>query len=67
MGKRLITLKQIGQEKISRSRSWFYAQMKAGKFPKPLDLGLGGSNLWAEETIDKWIEDLIARAGRSSG
>lgn len=39
MSKRLITLRQIQAEKLPRSRSWIFAELKAGRFPKPLEMG----------------------------
>lgn len=62
MAKRLIDLKQIRAEKISRGRQWIYEQMKHGGFPRPLELGIGGPNLWDEEEVDRWLEAFVAKA-----
>lgn len=59
MTRRLITLRRIRQEKIDRSRSWIFAKIAAGEFPKPLDLGGRGPNLWDEGAIDDWLENFI--------
>ena len=62
MGKRLITLKTIQAEKLDRSYSHIKQQISDGKFPKPLDTGTCGPNLWEEAAIDNYIEDFIAAA-----
>ena len=62
MGKRLINLKTIKAEKINRSNSHIKQQIADGNFPKPLDTGTGGPNLWDEADIDNYIEDFIAAA-----
>ena len=62
MSKRLITLRQIRAEKLPRSRSWILAELKAGRFPRPLDTNGCGSNLWEEDVIDDWVVNFIAEA-----
>lgn len=62
MTKRLITLRQIQAEKLPRSRSWIFAELKAGRFVEPLDTGGKGSNLWEEEAVDSWLASFIASA-----
>lgn len=64
MAKRLIDLKQIRAEKISRGRQWIYEQMDHGdpKFSRPLDLAIGDSNLWDEAEVDRWLEAFVAKA-----
>ena len=62
MTRRLITLRQIRDEKYPRSRSQIYKEMIEGKFPRPLDTGTGGPNLWDEADVDKAIDDLVASA-----
>lgn len=59
---RLITLKQIQREKMPRSRSWLFAKIRSGDFPKPLDLGGRGPNLWEESVVDSWLDSFIAAA-----
>jgi predicted DNA-binding transcriptional regulator AlpA len=67
MAKRLINLKQIRAEKISRGRSWIFSEMSAGRFPKPAVYGTGsGGHLWDEAAIDAWLERFIADAKRSA-
>lgn len=63
MAKRLISLKQIRSEKIDRGRSWIFARVAAGDFPKPVIVQAGsGGNLWAEEEVDAWLQQYIAKA-----
>jgi predicted DNA-binding transcriptional regulator AlpA len=62
MAKRLITLRQIRDEKVSRSRSWIFAEIAANRFPRPLDTGGRGPNLWEEDVIDVWVAAFVASA-----
>lgn len=62
MSKRLITLRQIQAEKLPRSRSWIFAELKAGRFPQPLDTNGCGPNLWEEDAIDNWLANFVAKA-----
>lgn len=62
MATRLISLKQIRETKINRSRSWIFAEIAAGRFPKPLDLEGSGPNLWDETDVDRWLDAFIAKA-----
>jgi len=55
----LLSIRKV-VERISFSRSWIYAEMKANRFPKPLKLGLG-KNLWDSKVIDAWIEAQAAK------
>lgn len=62
MSTRLLNWRQIG-ERINRSRSWIFAQVRAGKFPAPLDLpDLPGRALWEESSISFWLEQQVAAA-----
>lgn len=65
MAKRLLTLRQIQAEKFPRSRSWVFAEIAAGRFPKPI----GGCvpNMWEEAVIDEYVEAFVVAAkGRAS-
>jgi predicted DNA-binding transcriptional regulator AlpA len=64
MSKRLITLRQIQAEKLPRSRSWIFAELKAGKFPRPLDTNGCGPNLWEEYAIDTYVANFVAEANQ---
>ena len=41
------------------SRSFIYAQMAEGTFPKQIQLG-GKSVVWSEQEVIKWMEDRMA-------
>lgn len=60
MAKRLLTLRQIQAEKYPRGRSTIYAEIAAGRFPKPI----GGCvpNLWEEDVVDEFVESFVAAA-----
>lgn len=45
--------------KTGRSRSTLYADIEAGKFPKPVKLGARAIGFVADE-IDDWIAERIA-------
>ena len=60
MPQELLSIRKVA-ERISFSKSWIYAQMKAGRFPRPLKLNFG-KNLWSSESIENWIEALKKRA-----
>ena len=62
MSKRLITLRQIQAEKLPRSRSWIFAELKAGRFPEPLEMNGAGPNLWEESVVDAWLQEFVAAA-----
>lgn len=50
---------------IKFSRAHRHRLIRAGKFPKPVKLGLG-TNGWVEAEIDQWIADRIAERDASS-
>jgi len=60
MAKRLLTLRQIQAEKFPRGRSWIFAAIARGEFPKPI----GGCvpNLWEEDVVDRFVEAFVAAA-----
>lgn len=62
MSKRLITLRQIQAEKLPRSRSWIFAEVKDGKFPQPLDTNGCGPNLWEEDAVDAYVANFVTKA-----
>lgn len=62
MNTRLVNWRQIG-ERINRSRSWIFAQVRAGKFPAPLALpDLPGRALWTEKSVSDWLDQQVAAA-----
>ena len=42
--------------RIGMRRSWLFAAVAAGDFPKPLKLGRRAVG-WRSQDIDQWIED----------
>jgi len=57
---RLISLRQIRNEKIDRSAQWVWDQIANGGFPRPIVRS--SRNLWDEAAVDRWIVDYIAKA-----
>lgn len=55
--RRLIKISEV-QSKVAKNRSWIYAQIQAGAFPKQVSLGRG-SVAWVESEIDAWIDARI--------
>lgn len=60
MNTRLIDLKEVSH-KTSVGKSWIYAEMREGRFPRPVKLAERCVR-WREADIDKWIEDKFAKA-----
>lgn len=60
MPQELLSIRKVS-DRISFSKSWIYAEMKAGRFPKPLELGFG-KNLWTAASIDAWISAQLQKA-----
>lgn len=60
MSQELLSIRKVS-EKISFSKSWIYAEMKAGRFPRPLKLGFG-KNLWSSDQISDWIAAQVKSA-----
>lgn len=56
MSKRLLKLRRIQQEKLERSRSWYWGEIAAGRFPKPVV-----DDLWDESAVDAAIAAYIER------
>ena len=56
-------------QRVGRSRSSIYADVKADRFPKPFKLGPNARSIgWSEAEIDSWIEEQMGRCidgGRS--
>ena len=47
------------EAQVGLSRSTLYDQMRAGKFPRPVPIGLKAVG-WLESDISKWLEERIA-------
>ena len=56
---RILRMKQL-TEKLKRSKSQIYADIKAGKFPRGIRLGGPGgrSRGWIESEVDQHINNL---------
>lgn len=53
---RLLKLKTIRAQKLDRTRSWFWGEIAAGRFPKPVV-----DDLWSEPEVDAAIAAYIER------
>jgi prophage regulatory protein len=42
------------EKKVGHGHSWLYAEMRAGRFPAPLEIGTRSVG-WLESEIDSWI------------
>ena len=49
-------------ERTGKSRSTIYAEMKEGRFPKPVKISRR-SVAWPSNVIDRYIEDTIKAGG----
>lgn len=58
---RLLRLRQI-QDRTGFRRTWIYAEILAGRFPRPRKLGR--SSVWPESEIDTWIRDRLAETAK---
>jgi prophage regulatory protein len=50
---RLIGLKQL-QARVPKSRTWFWREERAGRFPRRRQIG-ANSVAWVAEEVDAWI------------
>ena len=60
-GRRLIRIKAVSEKLGGRSVSSIWADIAAGRLPKPVKLG--GSSFWDEDEIDELIEKFNAETG----
>jgi len=61
---RYLTLREVCQKLGSRSRSAIYADLAAGRLPKPLKLG--GRVYWPEADLEDCLRQLATAAVASS-
>lgn len=61
---RLISRKQVMEEKIGRSRAWIWRKVAQGDFPEPVVRR--GKALWDESDVDAWISDFVAKAKKAA-
>ena len=60
MSKKILRLPKV-KEKTGRGHSWIYAEVAAGRFPKPIRLGPDSKSVgWLEHEIDDWIDRQVA-------
>jgi len=57
---RLLDYEGLRAKGFGYSRAHLWRLVKAGRFPKPVKLGLGSRNAWVEQEIDSFIESKIA-------
>lgn len=50
------------EKRVGLTRSPLYARIKAGTFPKPVQLGNGRAVGWIEAEIDAWLADQVAKS-----
>ena len=62
MARRIIRRLEV-ERRTGISRSTIYAEMAAGKFPKPVPLGPGSVG-WLEDEVEAWIVARIAERDR---
>ena len=50
------------EKRIGLTRSPLYARIKAGTFPKPIQLGNGRAVGWIEAEIEAWLAEQILKS-----
>lgn len=50
------------EKRIGLTRSPLYARIKAGTFPKPVQLGNGRAVGWIEAEIDAWLAEQVLKS-----
>lgn len=50
------------EKRIGLTRSPLYARIKAGTFPKPIQLGNGKAVGWIEAEIEAWLAEQILKS-----
>ncbi len=56
--KTLVTRREV-ERLTGFSRPWIYAQMRSGRFPRPVRIGPKAVR-WVLGDVQRWIEDRIA-------
>jgi prophage regulatory protein len=57
---RLLDYEGLNAKGFRYSRAHLWRLIKAGRFPRPIKLGLGSRNAWIEQEIDAFIESKVA-------
>lgn len=58
--RRILRLPEV-LARLGMGRSWLFAEVAAGRFPKPVKIGRASG--WDSLAIDTYIDALIANAG----
>jgi prophage regulatory protein len=53
------------EKRVGLTRSPLYARIKAGTFPKPVQLGNGRAVGWLEHEIDSWLAEQIQKSRKA--
>lgn len=53
------------EKRVGLTRSPLYARIKAGTFPKPVQLGNGRAVGWLEHEIDAWLAEQIQKSRKA--
>ncbi len=54
------------EKRVGLTRSPLYARIKAGTFPKPVQLGNGRAVGWVESEVNDWIAEQIQNARKAA-
>ena len=50
------------EKRVGLTRSPLYARIKAGTFPRPVQLGGGRAVGWIEAEIDEWLVEQVLKS-----
>ena len=53
------------EKRVGLTRSPLYARIKAGTFPKPVQLGVGRAVGWLEHEIEEWLAEQILKSRKA--
>jgi len=53
------------EKRVGLTRSPLYARIKAGTFPKPIQLGNGRAVGWIEAEIDAWLTAQVEKSRKA--
>lgn len=53
------------ERRVGLTRSPLYARIKAGTFPKPVQLGNGRAVGWLAHEIDSWLTEQIEKSRKA--
>ncbi|MCY4430062.1 MAG: AlpA family phage regulatory protein [Rhodospirillales bacterium] len=61
-GTRELLRREEVEARLGVSRSWIYAEMRAGRFPEPVKIGRRAVR-WRVADLDEWLSDRPLAAG----